>query len=60
MPVFTGIRSDFSNLSEVVKKPPHESSNPLTHAVQSLENIRFSRDFFCVIIEKHTKKHTDF
>lgn len=36
---------DLINLSEGIKNSPHESSNPLTHAVQSLENIRFSRDF---------------
>lgn len=43
-----------------IKHNQNKSSNPLTHAAWSLENIRFSRDFFCVIIEKHTKKHTDF
>ncbi len=32
-------------------------SNPLTHVSKSLENKAFLRDFFCVIIEKHTKKH---
>ena len=55
MPAFTGIRSDFSNLSEAVKKPPHESSNPLAHAYKSLENIRFSRDFFLCYNRKTRK-----
>ena len=44
-----------------IKHNQNKSSNPLKHAVSSLENIRFSRDFFCIIIEKLTnfKKQTE-